>query len=105
MYRFRDADHRRRARRGGWCAEEPARFTHFHRCSDEVFEPADVRCWAHCCPEPMRQHVRSWRKRTSVVIATRAAGQRIAALEAEVDALQRQALALDAHAAQVLYLA
>jgi hypothetical protein len=34
--------------------------------------------------------------RLCIVIATCAGGQRIAALDAEVDALQRQALALDA---------
>jgi hypothetical protein len=49
---------------------------------------------AHCCPEPIGRHVRSWRKRTlhrhrNVVRK----GQRIAELEAEIDALQRQALA------------
>jgi hypothetical protein len=38
----------------------------------------------------MWQHVRSWRKRTL------REGQRIAALDAEVDALQRQAVALGA---------
>jgi hypothetical protein len=45
----------------------------------------------------MRRHVRSWRKQTlhrhrNVVRK----GQRIAALDAQVDALQRQALALGA---------
>jgi hypothetical protein len=50
---------------------------------------------AHCCPEPMRRHVRSWPDLASSSQYVRE-GQRIAALDAEVDALQRQALALGA---------
>jgi hypothetical protein len=50
-------------------------------------------------PEPIRRHVRSWRKRTlhrhrNVVRK----GQRIAELEANIETLQRQALALGAAA-------
>ena len=50
---------------------------------------------AHCCPEPIRRHVRSWRKQTLHRHRNMCEeGQRIAELEAQIDALQRQALAL-----------
>jgi hypothetical protein len=53
------------------------------------------RLLAHCCPEPMRRHVRSWPDLASSSQYVRE-GQRIAELEAEFDALQREALALGA---------
>jgi hypothetical protein len=45
----------------------------------------------------MRQHVCSWRKRTIASSSQHVReGQRIAALEAEIDAFQREAVALGA---------